>query len=275
MGDGLVHSLKKSFKAIDTENTGLITIPELEGLVKKCSPDFGDGDLAPILAKMKVTDGKVRFDDFVDFVFGTSNVKPLSRKEMQALAKPPTDEELQDMISVFGKYDKDKSGFIDLKELQAMCESLGKKLTDAQATQAMQQLDRDGNLKCDFEEFKLWFTSTSGLGGYGHVALGFMKTKLQMEGAFRKLKKRAKKVIESADDFACRLCVDVSPDLKNPSKQACSAKVCMRKLAAPTNDLPCVTMKLTAESEESAKKHRRSHARADHELRTAFSPHQT
>jgi Ca2+-binding EF-hand superfamily protein len=237
----------KEFEAVDTECTGLISQVDLQALVKKLNPDFTADEFKQVFAKLKVVDGKVKFKDFVDlFIGGTKNVLN------PTLAKPLSDGELADLKAVFGKYDKDGSGQIDLRELQTMCEALGKKLPDEQAAIAMQQLDKDGNLQCNFEEFLLWYTCTPGAGGYSHVALSFMKAQLAMKGGIRKVAKRAKKTIENVDEFVFRGCIDLSPDTARPSKEAMSASFTVRKTGAATNACPRATAQLTAKDPDTA-----------------------
>merc|ERR1719491_1841436 len=83
-----------------------------------------------------------------------------------ALSKKLKPEELENIRAVFDNFDKDKSGKLELSGLKALCTELGGKMTDSQLTSAMTQLDKYGNGKVDFDEFVLFWTTTSSLGGY-------------------------------------------------------------------------------------------------------------
>jgi len=240
--------LQKEFSKFDSGNTGKIGTTELEELLKKLSPNLKREELELIFSKLKVEDGKVRFSEFIDLFAGTVKKEPVN----PGLAKAPTDEEMVVIKEAFKKYDKDGSNQIDLKELKGMCEDLGKKLTDDQATSAMQQLDKDGNMKCNFDEFLSWYTTTPEAGGYNHVALTFMKAKLTMENGIRKIKKRAKKAIENIDDFTLKGSLDCSPDVSNPSKEKCSATLMMKKAEAPTNATSTVSLNMTCTDADKA-----------------------
>jgi hypothetical protein len=91
--------------------------------------------------------------------------------------------EKEKIKQIFDKYDKDQSGSIDLKELQQMCAELGGKMTDQEVTIAMNQLDKDHNGMCDFEEFVHFWSSKPGLGGFHSITLDFLKMKLAGETA--------------------------------------------------------------------------------------------
>lgn len=62
-----------------------------------------------------------------------------------------------DVLPAFVNFDSDKSGAIDKKELQLLCEALGCPLTDEQANVALLDLDLDNSGDIDFDEFKRWY----------------------------------------------------------------------------------------------------------------------
>jgi len=239
--------LINEFTKVDTEGTGLISLKELEVLVTKLNPDFTADDFKSIAAKLTAVEGdKVRFKDFVALFAGEKN-KNIS----PSLAKPLSAGEKEALTETFNKYDKDKSSQIDLTELKGMCESLGKKLSDEQAAQAMAQLDKDGNMKCNFEEFCLWYQCTPQLGGYNHVALSFMKAQLAMKSGIRKITKRAKKSIDNTDEFTFAGSLDLSPT-PNASAEACSATLAMKKAEGATNAAPRLSIQLSAKDPDVA-----------------------
>eukprot|EP00746_Dinoflagellata_sp_MGD_P091615 gnl/MRDRNA2_/MRDRNA2_36299_c0_seq1.p1 gnl/MRDRNA2_/MRDRNA2_36299_c0~~gnl/MRDRNA2_/MRDRNA2_36299_c0_seq1.p1 ORF type:complete len:453 (-),score=113.75 gnl/MRDRNA2_/MRDRNA2_36299_c0_seq1:115-1473(-) len=108
---------------------------------------------------------------------------PVVYRPPPQLCRPVAPEELERLRQIFGKYDKDSSGTIDLKELQQMCKDLGGRMTDEEVANAMAQLDKDNNGTCDFEEFIHFWSSKPGLGGYHSITLDFLKMKMAGETA--------------------------------------------------------------------------------------------
>merc|ERR1719424_191519 len=158
-------------------------------------------------------EGKVMFDNFVD-VF--TNAPPGLRRE---LSKPIGDDEMAVIKEAFAKFDTDNSGKIDLKELQQMCQEMGKKLPDKQAEQAMAQLDQNGDGTVDFDEFVLWWTCTPGLGGYNHVALGFLKSKLVLKSTAKTVfSKIARGKLDNTNEFVWNGSVDITPNYLDGGK---------------------------------------------------------
>lgn len=168
------------------------------------------------------------------------------------LAKKPKEEELQSIKEAFNKFDKDGSGAIDLRELKSMCQTLGKKLSDEEAAAAMQQMDQNGNMQCNFDEFLLWYTSKPGLGGHDNVALAFMKARLKMEGGLRRIKKRARAKMGSTDEVTFKTVVDASPTLGSSAREACSATISMTTAGEAGKSNPRFTLQLGAKDTESA-----------------------
>lgn len=54
--------------------------------------------------------------------------------------------------------DIDKSGTLDVHELELLAATAGKKMSRRQLTDAMKHMDADGSGEVDFEEFKDWWT---------------------------------------------------------------------------------------------------------------------
>ena len=59
--------------------------------------------------------------------------------------------------AIFDRYDKDGTGQIDSKELQAMCNAMGRQLTEAEAAVAVKRLDKGGDGVISFTEFMEWW----------------------------------------------------------------------------------------------------------------------
>jgi len=66
-----------------------------------------------------------------------------------------TDVELTELKDIFAMFDKDNSGSIDIKELDAMVSSLGIAATPEDLNDMIQEADLDGSGTIEFSEFKL------------------------------------------------------------------------------------------------------------------------
>ena len=53
----------------------------------------------------------------------------------------------------FQMFDKDKSGYIDAKEIRTVTTTLGEKLTDKEVEEFMQEADIDGDGRLSYNEF--------------------------------------------------------------------------------------------------------------------------
>jgi len=108
---------------------------------------------------------------------------------------------------------------------------LGGKLTDEELTEAMAQLDINGDGTCSFDEFKEFWSSKSGLGGYGSMALKFLKAKLALAGkleAGKKMLAGASGYVgeTSAEDTVIKYTAEMSPKLAEvPDKMSVLAAI--------------------------------------------------
>ena len=53
----------------------------------------------------------------------------------------------------FKMFDKDKSGYIDAKEIRTVTTTLGEKLTDKEVEEFMREADIDGDGRLSYNEF--------------------------------------------------------------------------------------------------------------------------
>merc|ERR1712105_76352 len=63
------------------------------------------------------------------------------------------DQESSDLKEAFKIFDRDKDGFIDMKELKKVACMLGSMLTKEEVDEFMREADMDGNGKLDYDEF--------------------------------------------------------------------------------------------------------------------------
>eukprot|EP00992_Anisonema_acinus_P012666 TRINITY_DN8280_c0_g1_i1.p1 TRINITY_DN8280_c0_g1~~TRINITY_DN8280_c0_g1_i1.p1 ORF type:complete len:565 (-),score=161.04 TRINITY_DN8280_c0_g1_i1:77-1771(-) len=95
--------------------------------------------------------------------------------------------EVTEYKEVFDEFDKDRSGFIELGELEDMSRRLGSKLTEEETKSAMIALDKDNDGKVCFDEFLEWWTSDKKLGGVGGLKLKWIKAKYKLQSVEKKL----------------------------------------------------------------------------------------
>jgi len=64
---------------------------------------------------------------------------------------------MSEVEDIFRHFDKDNSGAIDVKELNALMEALGADIEQAELDIAITALDADGNGKIELDEFRAWW----------------------------------------------------------------------------------------------------------------------
>jgi len=89
--------------------------------------------------------------------------------------EPPSEETLNNMLSVFKSFDKDGSGYIDIKEVKLAAKELGQEISDEEMKKIFQEMDTNKDKKISFKEFSDWWY-------YGKVnkmeSLVFLKLKM-------------------------------------------------------------------------------------------------
>ena len=70
-----------------------------------------------------------------------------------------SDADLAGFREVFDLVDKDKSGAIEMEEVEELTQLLGMDLTRDEVELLVREIDKDGNGEVDFEEFYDWWTS--------------------------------------------------------------------------------------------------------------------
>jgi len=198
------------------------------------------------------------FEDFNPFALAGFMVEPLVSRSQSAdvpeasnaIRKSLSKEELTKLRVAFDSYDKDGSGAIDLKELQNMCSALGGNLTDREANEAMKQLDRDGDGKCDFQNFSRFWSSKPGLGGYSSIALKFMKLKLaagsflgkSMSALATSTRRSFKAMLELRSGLSalepkmCTICSLQASSVSSPAKEGEALKLTLRLTAKSVDE---------------------------------------
>eukprot|EP00996_Jenningsia_fusiforme_P003924 NODE_4723_length_771_cov_40.364266_g4379_i0.p1 GENE.NODE_4723_length_771_cov_40.364266_g4379_i0~~NODE_4723_length_771_cov_40.364266_g4379_i0.p1 ORF type:complete len:210 (+),score=73.42 NODE_4723_length_771_cov_40.364266_g4379_i0:87-632(+) len=82
-----------------------------------------------------------------------SEAREAFKRQHTTAVQSLTQEEIEDFRQVFTLFDKDRSGTIDVKELNTAMHSLGMKPTEAEVASMIAEVDVDGSGEIDFEEF--------------------------------------------------------------------------------------------------------------------------
>jgi hypothetical protein len=84
-------------------------------------------------------------------------------KKLQRLIRKNNSDDPAHIKRMFDLYDKDKSGYLDRKELYNLSVQLGCPLEGTQLDSAMRVMDKDKNGRIGFEEFMHWWTGSGKL----------------------------------------------------------------------------------------------------------------
>ena len=87
--------------------------------------------------------------------FRMSRFRSPYKKKVQ---KQLDEEQLQELQEAFELFDQDGSGTIDVQELKAAMRALGFNVQDEEIKRMISDVDKDGNMEIDFNEFKNMMT---------------------------------------------------------------------------------------------------------------------
>ncbi|KAF0973983.1 hypothetical protein FDP41_007015 [Naegleria fowleri] len=135
----VISELKEVFSLFDEDGNGSISMEELGNVMEQLSSRPSDEELLHMFKLVDENhDGKIEFDEFVKL--WTSQC-----------SQPTTDEELK---LFFDTFDKDRSGFIDRKEMAEILEAMGETISEEKIDTILQDLKLDKNPQISFEQFK-------------------------------------------------------------------------------------------------------------------------
>lgn len=168
------REMERLFATYDENNDGHISRRELGSVMQKLGMEATDEELNCMLRSVdKNGDGLVDFEEFVDFqaslsvapgnvastLAGAGNSE--ANGGIQMIGSTSDDDD--DLREAFDVFDKDKNGFICVKELYSVLRSLGisANTTITSCQNMISAVDRNGDGLVDFIEFKDLMTAES------------------------------------------------------------------------------------------------------------------
>ncbi|CAM6074258.1 unnamed protein product [Sphagnum tenellum] len=173
------REMERLFATYDEDNDGHISRRELGSVMQKLGMEATDEELNCMLKSVdKNGDGLVDFEEFVDFqaslsvapgnvastLAGSGNSEAGNSEAnggIQMIGSTSDDDD--DLREAFDVFDKDKNGFICVKELYSVLRSLGisANTTITSCQNMISAVDRNGDGLVDFIEFKDLMTAES------------------------------------------------------------------------------------------------------------------
>jgi calmodulin len=129
---------KEAFDEFVFDGSGSISSDELLGVMRAMGQNPTEDELLNLVMEVDVDgNGTIDFPEFLDMM----------KKKAHEV-----DEEA-DLREAFKIFDRDRDGYIDMKELKRVTNMLGTMLTKDEVDEFMAEADKDGNGKLDYDEF--------------------------------------------------------------------------------------------------------------------------
>ncbi|GAB2267557.1 Calcium-dependent protein kinase 5 [Dionaea muscipula] len=143
-----IAGLKEMFKAMDTDNSGAITFEELKAGLRRYGSTLKDIEIRDLMDAADVDNSGTI--DYGEFIAATIHLNKLEREEH--------------LVAAFQYFDKDRSGYITIDELQQACVEHG--MSDVFLEDVIREVDQDNDGRIDYAEFAAMMQKGSG-GGIG------------------------------------------------------------------------------------------------------------
>ncbi|XP_040578521.1 neo-calmodulin [Lepeophtheirus salmonis] len=129
---------KEAFDEFDKDGSGTISTKELLLVMRSIGQNPTEDEILEMVMESDLNgDGTI---DFLEFV------------EMMKKKSSETDQ-TEDLREAFRIFDKNKSGYIEAKEIISVTTTMGQVLTPEELETFMQEADLDGDGKLDYNEF--------------------------------------------------------------------------------------------------------------------------
>lgn len=132
------HEFKEAFDEFDKDKSGSISTKELLQVMRAIGKNPTEDEILELVMETDLNgNGTLDFEEFVEMM----------------KKKTSEDDAKDDLREAFRIFDKDKSGFIDGKEIVLVTSTLGQALTDDELEAFIAEADLDGDGKLDYNEF--------------------------------------------------------------------------------------------------------------------------
>jgi len=129
---------REAFDEFDKDGSGSISTKELLGVMRSMGQNPTEDEVLELVMEVDLNgDGTIDFNEFLEMMKKKSGEEDV----------------MEDLREAFRMFDKNKDGFIDLTELKKVTALLGTTLSKDELGAFMDEADKDGNGKIDYDEF--------------------------------------------------------------------------------------------------------------------------
>jgi calmodulin len=196
---------RQLFHEIDADGGGTLDRDEIQQLAKRLGKRVSGKALAEAMQEMDADgSGEIEFEEFLSWWKGHQAkggggfFSGLSLDFLKSAPPPPPETELERNLrladeeaerqrearQVFDEIDEDGGGSLDRDEIKQLAKKLGKRISEKQLNEAMQEMDADGSGDVVFEEFYHWWKGQQAqrAGGiFSGLSLDFLKAEAPPE----------------------------------------------------------------------------------------------
>ncbi|XP_074379014.1 calcium-dependent protein kinase 26-like [Apium graveolens] len=137
-----IAGLKQMFEMIDSDNSGHITLEELQIGLEKVGANLMESEISDLMEAADLDNSGTI--DYTEFVAAMLNQNKTLKEDH--------------LFAAFSYFDKDGSGYITPDELQQVCEQFG--LGDVHLEEIMNEVDQDKDGYIDYNEFVAMMQNT-------------------------------------------------------------------------------------------------------------------
>lgn len=158
--------LKNLFDRFDRDKSGAIEASELGSLLEAFASGTGERLLEALARLDTARRDRVTWDEFKSWWIGVvvaqhDRSRPDRRKKAAARSTgaggDSGDQSDSDLREIFNRYDRDRSGSIEARELASLLEALGKEPDDDDLKALFTRFDTDHNGRISFDELRVWW----------------------------------------------------------------------------------------------------------------------